>query len=50
VILSLPKTVFGVMEFYYPDSRTPSLQRQFWVKRESLIKKQIEDYLNTYDE
>ena len=25
-------------------------QRRFWVKRESLIKKQIEDYLNTYDE
>ena len=25
-------------------------QRKFWVKRESLIKKQIEDYLNTYDE
>ena len=25
-------------------------QRRFWVKRESLIKKQIEDYLNTYDD
>ena len=25
-------------------------QRRFWVKRESLIKKQVEDYLNTYDE
>ena len=23
------------------------LQRKFWMKRESLIKKQIEDYLNT---
>ena len=32
------------------DYRTPALQRKFWVKRESLIKKQIEDYLNTYDE
>jgi|TARA_B110000971_G_scaffold190599_1_gene201729 hypothetical protein len=25
-------------------------QRRFWVKRESLIKKQVEDYLNTYDD
>ena len=25
-------------------------QRKFWVKRTSLINKQIEDYLNTYDE
>ena len=32
------------------DNRTPSLQRKFWVKRTSLIKKQIEDYLNTYDD
>ena len=31
------------------DSRTPPLQRKFWVKRTSLIEKQIEDYLNTYD-
>ena len=23
-------------------------QRRFWVKRESLIKKQVEDYLNNY--
>jgi len=26
------------------------LQRQFWIKRTSLINKQIEDYLNTCDE
>jgi len=32
------------------DSRNPSLQRKLWVKRTSLIEKQIEDYLNTYDE
>jgi hypothetical protein len=36
------------------DNRTPPLQRQFWVKRTSLIEKkiekQIEHYLNTYDE
>jgi len=25
-------------------------QRRFWVKRESLIKKQVEDYLNNYDD
>ena len=25
-------------------------QRKFWVKRTSLIKKQVEDYLNTYDD
>ena len=25
-------------------------QRRFWVKRESLIKTQVEDYLNTYDD
>jgi len=25
-------------------------QRKFWIKRTSLINKQIEDYLNTYDE
>ena len=25
-------------------------QRKFWVKRTSLINKQIEDYLNTYDD
>ena len=31
------------------DYRTPSLQRKFWVKRESLIKQQIDDYLNTHD-
>jgi len=34
---------------YLQDYRTPSLQRKFWVKRESLIKQQIDDYLNTYD-
>jgi hypothetical protein len=32
------------------DSRTLLLQRKFWVKRTSLIEKQIEEYLNTYDE
>ena len=32
------------------DSRTPPLQRKFWVKRTSLIEKQIEDYLNNYDD
>jgi len=32
------------------NSRTPSLQKKFWVKRTSLIEKQIQDYLNTYDE
>ena len=31
------------------DSRTPLLQRKFWVTRTSLIEKQIEDYLNTHD-
>ena len=25
-------------------------QRKFWLKRTSLIEKQIEDYLNTYDD
>jgi hypothetical protein len=34
---------------YLQDYRTPVLQRRFWVKRESLIKEQIDDYLNTYD-
>ena len=32
------------------NSRTPPLQKKFWVKRTSLIEKQIQDYLNTYDE
>jgi len=35
---------------YLQDSRIPPFQRKFWVKRTSLIEKQIEDYLNTYDE
>jgi hypothetical protein len=26
------------------------VEKQFWVKRESLIKEHIEDYLNSYDE
>ena len=32
------------------NSRTPPLQKKFWVKRTSLIEKQIQDYLNTHDE
>jgi hypothetical protein len=50
-----PTQGFSVLELeqikynHLQDSRTPSLQRKFWVKRTSLIEKQIEDYLNTYD-
>jgi hypothetical protein len=35
---------------YLDKTLLDPLQRKFWVKRTSLIEKQIEDYLNTYDD
>jgi len=35
---------------YLAKTLLDPLQRKFWVKRTSLIEKQIEDYLNTYDD
>jgi len=35
---------------YLDKTLLDPLQRKFWIKRTSLIEKQIEDYLNTYDE
>ena len=45
-VLELEKINYNHLQ----NRRTPSLQRMFWIKRTSLIEKQIEDYLNTYDE
>ena len=35
---------------YLDKTLLDPLQRKFWVKRTSLIEKQILDYLNTYDD
>ena len=35
---------------YLDKTLLDPLQRKFWIKRTSLIEKQIEDYLNTYDD
>ena len=35
---------------YLDKTLLDPLQRKFWIKRTSLIEKQILDYLNTYDD
>ena len=49
-IKSIEQELEQIKYNHLQNSRTPPLQKKFWVKRTSLIEKQIQDYLNTYDE